>query len=179
MPDFCNKPGCDGDKAICQVCGRDLCSVCETKFSWRPDLTGHKGAGNICASCLAKKEKLISGALHKTPGKYNATVYEYRDEKPYGVFVAEVNNAGKMLRSNSVQCTGLEGNERYDEYFKKVHPDSTFKIVMDDCDGYKQRLRGLALPPTYKSAMQPSGIKKEHRVFMIKPHSNPSEISRR
>jgi hypothetical protein len=41
----------------------------------------------------------------------NTTVFtlDRRTEEEIGVFVTVVNEDSKMLRSNSVQCTGLEG----------------------------------------------------------------------
>jgi rubrerythrin len=39
-----------GDEWICQVCGRVQDSRVESV--WRPDITGHKGAGNVCPKCL-------------------------------------------------------------------------------------------------------------------------------
>jgi len=54
MPTFCDKPGCPGDKVTCQKCGRVACSVCDTKFYWRPDVTGSQYAGNVCEACLLR-----------------------------------------------------------------------------------------------------------------------------
>lgn len=51
MPHFSSC--CKGfDTYICQICGKILCSRCKPS-SWRPDITGHKSAGNVCASCEA------------------------------------------------------------------------------------------------------------------------------
>lgn len=49
MPHFC--PKCGADEVICQRCGRILCSK-ENKISWRPDISGHASAGNVCQSCV-------------------------------------------------------------------------------------------------------------------------------
>lgn len=79
---------------------------------------------------------------------YNATVYhEDAEGNPLGVFVAEVDAAGRMLRSNWIQCTGLEGTPKYDEYLRRT--GHRFRVVKDGCAGYRQRLAGLALPPAY------------------------------
>lgn len=98
---------------------------------------------------------------------YNATVYETKNGEDWGTFVAEVHEiAGKlqMVRSNAVQCTGHEGKigisketgeevAVYDLYMRLTHPDSEFRIVMDNCQGYKNRLMGMNIPPTYKAAI--------------------------
>jgi hypothetical protein len=79
-------------------------------------------------------------------GGYNATVY-YLDGQgnERDVFVAEVDEEGRMLRSNWLQGTGLEGTPRYDEYLRRAgHP---FRVERDGCRGYRRRLLGLALPP--------------------------------
>lgn len=95
---------------------------------------------------------------------YNATVYETKNGEDWGVFVAEVEEIGgklQMLRSNAVSCTGYEGKVStlkdtqepvavYDLYMRLSHKDSEFKIVLDNCQGYKNRLSGLNLPPAYK-----------------------------
>jgi hypothetical protein len=82
--------------------------------------------------------------------KYNATVYciDPRTGQEIGVFVAEVNDEGRMLRSNAVQFTGLEGTPRYDTYLRRT--GHQFRIVRDDCRGYRRRLLGLDLPPNYR-----------------------------
>lgn len=91
---------------------------------------------------------------------YNATVYEYRDGKHISTFVAEVNEKGEMLRSNALQYTGYEGKylkdgrAAYDVYFRSLLPNSEFKIVNDNCEGYKRKIMGLAVPPTYKAILQ-------------------------
>lgn len=55
--DFCRK--CGADTYICQVCGKILCGM-ESPSEWRPDITGHKSAGNVCPSCLKKHEAVAS-----------------------------------------------------------------------------------------------------------------------
>lgn len=42
----------NADMYLCQVCGKDKCSGCQDSV-WRPDITGHEGAGNVCPSCLS------------------------------------------------------------------------------------------------------------------------------
>ena len=95
---------------------------------------------------------------------YNATVHETKNGEDWGTFVAEVEEIGgklQMLRSNAVSCTGYEGKigiekttgnrvAYYDLYMRLTHKDSEFQIVMDNCQGYKNRLNGLSLPPAYK-----------------------------
>jgi hypothetical protein len=42
----------DGDETvICQKCAK---IVKGSQVTWRPDITGHKGAGNVCDTCLAR-----------------------------------------------------------------------------------------------------------------------------
>lgn len=98
---------------------------------------------------------------------YNATVYETHNGEDWGVFVAEVAEIGgklQMLRGNGVSCTGYEGkigrNKEtgeevavYDFYMRLRNPESEFRIVMDNCAGYKNRLMGMGIPPTYKAAI--------------------------
>lgn len=48
-----------GDEWICQVCGKIQSSQVESE--WRPDITGHKSAGNVCPICvLAYENKPMS-----------------------------------------------------------------------------------------------------------------------
>jgi hypothetical protein len=80
---------------------------------------------------------------------YNATVYRLDAAgTEIGCFAAEVNDAGQMLRSNTVQFTGLEGSPRYDAYLRRS--GHQFRVVRDGGDGYRRRLLGLALPPAYR-----------------------------
>lgn len=44
---------------ICQVCGRIKCSSCQPS-DWRPEITGHKSAGNVCPTCV----KLFGATKH-------------------------------------------------------------------------------------------------------------------
>ena len=80
---------------------------------------------------------------------YNATVYrlDALTGQELGVFVAEVDEQGRMLRSNWLQCTGLEGSPRYDAYLRRT--GDVFRIVRDGCQGYRARLLGLDLPAAY------------------------------
>ncbi len=41
---------------ICQVCGKIKCCKCDPP-EWRPDITGHKSAGNVCPKCLKESGK--------------------------------------------------------------------------------------------------------------------------
>jgi len=77
-------------------------------------------------------------------GNYNATVtrIDPLTGQELGVFVAEVDEQGRMLRSNAVQFTGPEGRPEYDAYLRRS--GHQFRIAKDDCDGYRQRLLGLA-----------------------------------
>lgn len=60
MPHFSSC--CPGaDEYICQVCGGIRCSGCQPS-SWRPDITGHKSAGNICPKCLKKFMEANNGS---------------------------------------------------------------------------------------------------------------------
>ena len=49
MPHFCET--CGGDTYICQKCAKVFCNK-EHPSTWRPDITGHSGAGNVCPACL-------------------------------------------------------------------------------------------------------------------------------
>ena len=83
---------------------------------------------------------------------YNATVYRYRDGEHYSTFVAEVDSAGRMVRSNAVQCTGREGSAAYDAYVRGVaFAGDALQVVADGGEGYRAVLRGLALPPAYSA----------------------------
>jgi len=81
----------------------------------------------------------------KDERKYNATVYDLDNG---GVFVAEVDDEGFILRSNWIQCTGLEGTREYDAYIRSVAPN--LRVVRDNCESYRQRLASLMLPPAYR-----------------------------
>ncbi len=97
--------------------------------------------------------------------QYNATVIR-RDPQTgeeLGVFVAEVDAEGRMLRSNAVQFTGLEGTPRYDEYIRRC--GHRFEVIKDGCAGYRQRLLGLALPPGYQPRPRP----RERRTKGVRP----------
>ena len=55
MPHFSSC--CPGvDEYICQKCAKIFCSKCQPSV-WRPDITGHKSAGNVCPSCLKNYNK--------------------------------------------------------------------------------------------------------------------------
>ena len=82
--------------------------------------------------------------------KYNATVYSKINGKVVGTFIAQVNDEGKMLRSNWVQGTRYDGTDIYDMYLRLRFPNEEFEIVQDGGQGYRDRLSGLALPPAYK-----------------------------
>jgi hypothetical protein len=75
---------------------------------------------------------------------YNATVYRSdADGNHVSTFTAEVTPGGVMLRSNAVQCTGLEGDERYDAYVRRVaFAGHVLRIELDGCAGYKRQLFG-------------------------------------
>lgn len=82
--------------------------------------------------------------------RYNASVIEWKDGKLYGIFVAAINAEGKMLRSNSIQCSGYEESPEYDAMIRRRFPDLTFEIRRDNCAAYKAAISGLDLPPAYK-----------------------------
>lgn len=75
-----------------------------------------------------------------TRGKYNASVFCKVNGKLSGVFCAEVNECGKMLRSNFAQCTGYEGSEVYDAYLRLRFPNEEYMIVLDNCQGYRSAI---------------------------------------
>jgi hypothetical protein len=106
--------------------------------------------------------------------KYNATVYEYDadgQQLSTGVCHAiERNGRLQMFAATGVQCTGYEGkafqkdepdlgvkagDAVYDYYYRQtqIGPDRLIvriEIVLDNCKGYKNRIKELALPPAYK-----------------------------
>lgn len=65
------------DMVLCQVCGGDYDSG-KVKMVWRPDITGHPNAGNVCPSCLKgynaldrltpEDQKNFRQALRRTTG---------------------------------------------------------------------------------------------------------------
>jgi hypothetical protein len=65
-----------------------------------------------------------------------------------GCFLAEVDDAGRMLPSNWVQFTDLEGTPKYDAYVRRLGAE--FRVARDGGEGYRRRLLGLALPPAYR-----------------------------
>lgn len=83
--------------------------------------------------------------------KYNATVTKLDSAtgQEIGCFLAEVDDAGVMLRSNWLQFTGLEGTAAYDAYLRRA-ADCEYVIHRDGGRGYRRRLLGLALPPAYR-----------------------------
>jgi hypothetical protein len=82
--------------------------------------------------------------------RYNATVRRLDPQTgaELGVFLAEVDEQDRMLRSNAVQFTGLEGSVRYDQYIRRC--GDRFEVTRDGGDDYRRRLLGLALPPAYQ-----------------------------
>ncbi len=65
-----------------------------------------------------------------TTNRYNATVYRCDEHgQEVGVFLAEVDEQGRMLRSNWLQFTGLEGMPSYDVYLRRT--GHTFRVVRD------------------------------------------------
>ena len=61
--------------------------------------------------------------------------------------MAEVDGEGRMLRSNWLQGTGLEGTPGYDAHLRARCPGHAFRIERDGCRGYRDRLASLLLPP--------------------------------
>jgi hypothetical protein len=82
--------------------------------------------------------------------RYNATVRRLDPQTgaELGVFLAEVDEQGRMLRSKAVQFTGLEGTPSYDDYLRRS--GDRFEVTRDGGEGYRRRLLGLALPPAYQ-----------------------------
>ncbi len=80
---------------------------------------------------------------------YNASVFRVDPAtgQELGVFLAEVDAEGRMVRSNSVQFTGLEGKAAYDSYLRRCGHE--FRVERDGGEAYRRRLLGLALPPAY------------------------------
>jgi hypothetical protein len=82
--------------------------------------------------------------------QYNATVTRFDPDtgEAIGCFVAEVDDARRMLRSNWIQFTGLEGTPAYDEYLRRQGAE--FRIVRDGGEGYRRRPLGLNLSPAHR-----------------------------
>lgn len=82
--------------------------------------------------------------------KYNATVrrLDALTGEEIGVFVAEVDDHGKMLRSSAIQFSGFEGTPQYYSYLRRT--GHRFEISRDGGEGFRRRLRGLDLPPAYR-----------------------------
>jgi hypothetical protein len=45
------------DEVICQLCSR-MVDTGKEKIEWRPDLTGHESAGNVCEKCLDRENQM-------------------------------------------------------------------------------------------------------------------------
>lgn len=74
---------------------------------------------------------------------YNATVRRMSGNTLVSVFTAEVDGNGAMLRSNAVQCTGLEGSPKYDAYVRGVaFAGHELHVTRDNCAGYRAFLTG-------------------------------------
>lgn len=80
---------------------------------------------------------------------YNATVYHIYPSNIRSTATAkvkELNGRLQILRSNMVQCTGLEdkltsnGDAAYHAYLERTHPGHKFEIELDNCQGYRQAL---------------------------------------
>ena len=71
MPHFCE---CGADTYICQKCARILCSR-DYPSTWRPDITGHKSAGNVCPTCLEEFKKFGVTATPRDEGPIS--LYEH------------------------------------------------------------------------------------------------------
>ena len=82
--------------------------------------------------------------------RYNATVrrIDPLTGEEIGIFLAEIDEAGRMLRSNAIQFSGLEGTVRYDQYLRRT--GHRFDVTRDGGEGYRRRLLGLAVPPAYR-----------------------------
>ena len=108
---------------------------------------------------------------------YNATVYRVKGGKVISVFVCETHpqDSTKMIRSNAIQYTGLEGTLDYDKYIREQYKDSYLNIVLDNCEGYKRKLRGLALPPTYLGIAK---FKPEIKIVPITAEKIKTDFSR-
>lgn len=81
MPTFSRN---GNDEYICQKCARVFDSV-EQPSQWRPDITGHNGAGTCCPTCVHK---------HNQPravcGGWYGLAYQRRANEPTGLLSAGV-----------------------------------------------------------------------------------------
>ena len=75
--------------------------------------------------------------------RYNATVSRIDPDtvEVLGCFLAEVDDAGLILRSNWLQFTGLEGTTAYDQYIRRMGAE--FRIDRDGGEGYPHSWRKL------------------------------------
>jgi hypothetical protein len=81
---------------------------------------------------------------------YNATAYKLDGEKIYSVQAVEVVN-GKVVRAAGY-WTHTIGTEAYDADWRGTLMGRAVRIELDGAAGYRNRLRGLALPPAYTEA---------------------------
>ena len=86
MPHFSNC--CKGaDEYICQKCRKIKCSGCQPS-TWRPDITGHKSAGNVCPDCM--KQQVVDSPIslhefcHAESGGLTGTALERYIQRHYG-----------------------------------------------------------------------------------------------
>lgn len=109
---------------------------------------------------------------------YNATMYTFKNGQPWGIGAcraAEISGRLQLLRACGHTCTGYEdrvierdhtitlrdgsqvevkaGDAAYDFYvrLRMTEMDEAVYIVLDDCAGYRNALRGLMLPPAYRA----------------------------
>jgi len=68
------------DTWICQLCGNIYCGGC-VDSQWRPDLTGHESAGNVCPACLSKATPPAQG-----PVRFQDEAIAQREEGPMSLY---------------------------------------------------------------------------------------------
>src|SRR5262249_25286194 len=118
----------------------------------------NSSSNSRCISSLTRLAKSRSWGFHSGDGSCQCGRHSvhrrpsnsaYRlDARPGalpGVFAAEVDALGRMLRSTWLRWTGLEGTPRYDAYLRRT--GDTFRVVRDGGEGYRRRLLGLACRP--------------------------------
>lgn len=69
MPHFDSE---GNDTYLCQLCG-NVRSVTtrDTLPQWRPDLTGHEGAGNVCPTCIKQRETAQTSNVTWIDARFN------------------------------------------------------------------------------------------------------------
>lgn len=86
---------------------------------------------------------------------YNATAYAFAGDHLVSTEAVEVDDAGHVVRACGHWCH-LNGKPEYDAYWRSAKlgflGTDRVQVVKDGANGYRNQLRGLALPPAYLNA---------------------------